>query len=714
MHQRTGSTGRATAVRGLLALVLAVLALAGAGPAAHADGGSVVATQAERLAAELRRTPVYVSPDRPREYPRSLAPEIARIAHRTGVPTYVLALPAGDRTLLARVHDRLGKDGLYVLIGGYGSIDAAAFGVAAPADEAARAALYATPTGAGPLDSFRTFADTVALGPAKAEARAAELDRQYQAHGRPDAYIDSVDRQNQNLLLGMGVVLIPGLVLALGLYLSRPRGPDARVSPGKKPTVSLGKKQSVSLGKKSTGGAGKKKAAAKAPRRRGVLPATAAATVAALLAVVFAAPTVFPETVDGPDLHVTRADLDTRVGEATAALADSPVYQSSWAPDVLTGADRTAILHRMTALKQTGPVYLVITPSTSDDEVGGDAELLLARIHRGTGHDGVYVLLDPADGRIELATFGTGRDAASRFMALPTSVRYPDYRRDGDLQVRPRLERTLDAVAASRPDSGYDKETPETALPPLHDNRLPSLYTSDFGPGLFLGFLGLGVLLLVLWPLIALARRLVRRARSGAAAPGLAAGLAAGVPEPWHQSAEPTARQLRNWAVTDVRALTDRLADTPQDAPDRARAWDCLDAATLLTGGERPHEDAEPGTLVAVVLLAGAGIAALDGHTGTVLCRLNPLHGGATGGRIPAKHADRAHLPRSAKLCLACLTALSGPQAASARTQRLLRLPATAGRGARTDWHQAGPILPAAADGVTALISRARESASVQ
>ncbi|GGV89094.1 hypothetical protein GCM10015535_41960 [Streptomyces gelaticus] len=122
------------------------------------------ATQSERLAEELRKNPVYVSADRPRRLPRSLAPDIAALAERTGVPTYVLALPAGDATLLALVHDRLGAKGLYVLIGDHSSVTASAFGVDVPVEEARRIALYGTPYGAGPLTAFESFVDAIASG----------------------------------------------------------------------------------------------------------------------------------------------------------------------------------------------------------------------------------------------------------------------------------------------------------------------------------------------------------------------------------------------------------------------------------------------------------------------------------------------------------------------------------------------------------------------
>ncbi|MEU3218520.1 hypothetical protein [Streptomyces sp. NPDC006971] len=704
------------------------------------------ATQSERLAQELRKNPVYVSADRPRRLPRSLAPDIAALAQRTGVRTYVLALPAGDAALLALVHDRLGENGLYVLIGDHGSVTASAFGVDVPVEEARRIALYGTPYRAGPLAAFESFVDAVASGHDRAAAKADELHDRHHEDGRPDLYISSTDRQNQNLLLGLAVVVIPGLVLALGIRLSR-RSSDRPQPTGKKmtvgsqaPAVALGDSPPVSLdkgpnsssdksyGKGSNNGSGKATAKPKNParatwpaaRRRGVLPVTAVATVAAAVAVVLAAPTVFPQTVDSPYLDVTQGDLDARVEEVADGLAAGPIYQDPSTADVLTAADLPVIRQRIAELAPKGPVHVLVTPTDSDDESGGDSRVLLARVHQRTGQDGVYVLVDPLSGRIDLDTFGTGQDASRRFMRLPSTVRYPENRDNGDLQVVPRLGQTLDAVAAARPEKGYDSMARDAELPPLRDNRLPGLFSSDFGPGLMLGTMLLGALLLIAWLAIAIARAVLRsrRARTADPSPPQHAG-------PRHATALPSVRQLRAWAAADVRELTGQLAAADQDAPGRTRAWNCLDAAGLLadTDDKRSDEATEAGDLAAVVVLAQAGLAALRGHLHPAVCRLNPLHGEATGGKVPGWLADLGTGPRSARLCPACRDTFHNGGAhrstadRSARermvTERLLRLPGADGR-ARTAWDEAGEVLPAAREGLEALILRARESASVQ
>ncbi len=100
---------------GLTALLLASATLVPApARAAGAPAANRPPAQAAYLADRLRENPVHVSDQLPREVPRSMAPDFARLAERTGVPTYVLVLPhqgGSDEDLLGAVHDRLGRDG---------------------------------------------------------------------------------------------------------------------------------------------------------------------------------------------------------------------------------------------------------------------------------------------------------------------------------------------------------------------------------------------------------------------------------------------------------------------------------------------------------------------------------------------------------------------------------------------------------------------------
>ncbi|MFF2350899.1 hypothetical protein ACFVVL_14070 [Kitasatospora sp. NPDC058115] len=703
-----GGGGTAVAAAPSPTATAAATATATDTPAGRPTDGT---TRSERLAEQLRRNPVYVSAALPRRLPRSLAPEIAALAERTGVPTYVLALPDGDAALLALVHDRLGTDGLYVLIGDHGSITAAAFGVDLPVDDARRISFYGTPRGAGPLAAFENFVDAVASGKDRAAADAEELSNRYHDGDRSDPYISSTDRQNQNLLLGLAVVVLPGLVLALGLGLCLPLRRTGSSGPGNRPAVSLEKPPAV-----------RHRARGPAAARRGLvlLPVTLLATAATVVGVVRVAPAVFPQVVDGPSLNVTRADLDARVDEIAAGLTADPVYQDPSGPDALTAAELPALRQRLAELAPQGPVHVVVTPTGSDDETDQDADLLLALIHERTGRNGVYVLVDPTTGTIDLDSYGTDRDTLRRFARLPAGVRYV-YGNTGGRSVAQRLDQVLDAVAAAGPRPGDDPAERPTTLPPLHDNRLPALFGNDFGTGVGLGVMLLGALLVLGWAALATARAVIRSRRTRAAGPS-----------PQHTTPLPSLRQLRARAGEGVRELSAQLAASQptaaqetaaaQDpAPGRARAWDCLDAAGLLAGGgQRPDapagagEAAEAGDLAAAVVLARAGLAALRGRSHPTVCRLNPLHGEATGGPVPAWFAAGGLGPGSAELCPACRDALRGGAVrVDLARDRLLRLPAADHR-TRTVWDEAGQVLPAAREGIEALILRTRESAGVQ
>ncbi|MFJ5925847.1 hypothetical protein ACIQF6_24885 [Kitasatospora sp. NPDC092948] len=759
---RTRTTGRPatltarTAAGALAALLLlgtatvtvtATVAAADPGPTPSATATGATATgatatggaadsqsRADLLAAELRKNPVYVSAARPRELPRSLAPQIAALAKRTGVPTYVLAVPEPKAAqLLAVVHDRLGENGLYVVIDGYGDVIASAFGIDVPAEDAERIARYSTSYDAAPLARFEAFVDAVTLSKEQAGAKSDELAARYRNVERSDQYISATDRQNQNLVLGIVSVLIPGLLIALGLRFSRrydtpyEEAPSAAGKPAREGRggdggkVDLGKPTAAKTTKttrNAKGAKGAKTAAAvRAARHRGVLTATLLAAVLAVAGVVLAAPKVYPQTVDGPDLAVSQADLDARVDEIAAGLAAGPIYQDPSTPYALTAAELPALRQRIAELAPVGPVHVVVTASTSEDETNHDSRLLLSLIRQRTGQNGVYILIDPSLGRIDLSSYGTDRDVERRFARLDFNIRYP-YGSYDDPKVMPRLGQVLDAVAAAEPRPGDDPVPTEVTLPPLRGNRLPALFTGDFRGGLALGALLLGLVLLAVRIVAAAVRAVLRRRRARSADPS-PAHPAAHAARPRRGTAQPSLRQLRGWAEDDVRALAAALAAAAPDAPGRARAWDCLDAAELLA--DAPHGADEPAGLAAVVVLAQGGLAALHGDLPPTVCRLNPLHGAATGGRVPTWFARIGIGPQSAQLCPDCRDALRAAGAnrrdadPAARLRlvadRQLRLPAPDGHAV---WDEAGSVLSAAREGLDPLVLRARESVSVQ
>lgn len=230
--------GRGRGFAGVLAGLLLVL---GAGPATAEDGE----TQAAYLARQLREDPVYVSDQVPRAVPRSAAGEFARAAERTGVPTYVLVLPnapAFAEQLLAAVRDRLGEDGLYVLIdAGMSWIDAEAYGVDVPVRDATSVTTYELPFDAWPIESFELFVEALTSDDVAERARAAREEYGGGPDGQsptatpeplhhtpeePEIADDEVsitDRKNQSFVTGISLAGLPLLILLVGAYVRRLR-----------------------------------------------------------------------------------------------------------------------------------------------------------------------------------------------------------------------------------------------------------------------------------------------------------------------------------------------------------------------------------------------------------------------------------------------------------------------------------------------------------
>ncbi|MFC4566064.1 hypothetical protein ACFO4E_29770 [Nocardiopsis mangrovi] len=101
--------------------VLAAMAGASAAPAASAATADT-ASPAERIAEELRESPVYVDPAVTSALPEDAQAELTEQIEQTGKPVYVVVVPlvAGDPwngepdQLLGTVHDRVGEDGSYL------------------------------------------------------------------------------------------------------------------------------------------------------------------------------------------------------------------------------------------------------------------------------------------------------------------------------------------------------------------------------------------------------------------------------------------------------------------------------------------------------------------------------------------------------------------------------------------------------------------------
>ncbi|MFF1698275.1 hypothetical protein ACFVXC_32420 [Streptomyces sp. NPDC058257] len=667
-------------------------------------------TQPAALAAILRSDPVYVTDQLPRDIPRSTAPDFAKLAKRTGVPTYVLVLPEqgvdGDR-LLGAVHDRLGRDGLYVLVDDMGVADAAAFGVRAPASDASTVSLYELPYDAGPLLSFERFTDVIAQGPEKAAERAEAAREKSEAadgEGIEKMHIDPVDRDNQSFVTGIALTGVPLLIIGLSPYVRRwwrrrVKGADA--STGVRDATSTGVEDADSI-----------KGSA-APRRLTARRVEASLAVLTAGAIAGGAALLFGQNTSGAAPPPTASDLSSRIQRVADGLSKSgPVYSDPESPRPLDAEQRRELVDRIKEFDR-GPVHVALVPQLSEDESGGEPEIFVEAVRQkmgAKGDRGVYVVADPLGGSIDVVTYDVRIDANHIAFDLPDSIRHGD---DDDRSTDHELGERLDdlmtfldkAPRAERAETsslGMD-DKPE----PIEDNALSPLFSGDFWPGLMVGAIAAGLLFGIVAALLGILRLAVpalRRPRTPSTVSATTSFEAP--PDPSHD-------YLRRTARDELRALAAAFdPDATLSSTVRTRVWDCLDAATLLADRDpdgHVDDDTTPADLAAAIVLARVGRSTLVG-VDKPCCALNPLHGPATGWR-DAQYAAEDQRLRTIPVCAECRV-LVGVQPRLAYTLRLT-LPGT-GRGERVPYEEAPGPLPALANGVPQLIRQVREYAGVQ
>ncbi|MFD3842105.1 hypothetical protein ACFWWC_38520 [Streptomyces sp. NPDC058642] len=677
------------AIRARLLTLLALLALliTPLGTAAQAaPSATSTDTQAAYLAAQLRTDPVYVTDQLPREIPQSTAPDFAKLAQRTGVPTYVLVLPAQATTgsgLLDAVHDRLGKDGLYVLIDESTVTEAEAYGVQAPAEDAATVALYELPYDAGPLRSFERFADAIAQGAEKAAARAESAREKYGAGDEPaDLYIGPSDREDQSTLTGVAITGVPLLMLLLVPYVRRwwRRRPGA--APREQGKQAKGKSKSSGFW---------------------ILTALALATA---VAITLTAPLLFDQTRSSASPPPRAIDLNARLDRVAKGLAEDPVYADPESPRVLDKA-QLAQLHdriaKFSSSKGGGPVFVALVPQIYEDESQGDEEAFTAAVRdKLGGQDGVYIVADPLDGYINVFNHGLALDTYSAFFDLPESISYGDSKADeaDDHLLGERLDDLMVILGkTARTDQPTTPGDPYPVADPIAEDDLRPLYYGEFWSGLFLGVLAALLFFGLAAAVLGIVRVLLRRRN----------------PEPLATStlphvspAAPSLSYLRETAKTESRAMTTAFG-TGETAD--ARSLDRFEATMVLVdeasaaGGSGEDLDVlRPAALVVIIVLARATRAALADEDTTRCCGVNPLHGPAKSSRhvrVSTEGNRRKMLP----LCDRCLN----DTAPNDYPALLLTLPAPDDDSRRTPYYE-DDLLSAAPEGYTKLGRKVRES----
>ncbi|MGW8969868.1 hypothetical protein [Streptomyces platensis] len=521
---------------------LAVLFCAGAVQAApagpHAPGDP---TQYAYLAAQLRESPVHVSDQIPREVPRSTAPAFAREARRLGVPTYVLVLPqssygADADGLLAGVHDRLGRRGLYVALSDSGLDAAQTYGVDLPGTaDAVSESVYAMPYDATPREVFRHFVEVVTSG--QAHQRAEEARAAHEDEGPDDGpglHTDTTERENQSFVTGIAVLGIPLSVLLVTVHALQRRRVRRAAAAGGGARVPTARGGAQGGGKKTGGGKKADKAAGNARQRPGagpgpfprarLLPLMAGAAVLGGL-IAFTASQVFDDTTSGDGSRPTAADLRARVDRVSAGLRRDPLYLDPESRSTLDGAERDRLRKRLRELDV--PVVIAALPTPPDDESGGSTELLAKQVHDRLRRDALMVFADPSTGGIELVNYSPRVDD-SHLVDRPRDLTYTG---PAEEQLGRHLDELLTYIGkAPRAKTGGRPYAPPPADDPVEEKALPGLFTGDFEPGMVIGTFAAGLVFGLVAAARAVVRWLVRRRRP--AAPGAGGGAAPGPRSP--------------------------------------------------------------------------------------------------------------------------------------------------------------------------------------
>ncbi|WP_053619577.1 hypothetical protein [Nocardiopsis sp. NRRL B-16309] len=289
-----------------------------------------------------------------------------------GVPYQVVVTPfagiggmAVSGEMVPALHDRLGTDGIYVLLPPEGRpLEVRAYGVDVPVDAGTRAVDAGLDYDAPAADVARVLAEAMA-DPAVADALEAEAER---AEAAPEAWADFLEdidptRFNGPENLGFLAGTVAGILVTAGgwaVWLALRRG-------------------------------------------RGAVAATTAAGAVALAAAAVVVP--YPYVLDAPvggheipdPLELVRMEepyvVSTgRVEHIAERLAGDPLYVDPLNPQPRDGLEEVAA----TLSDGSVPVYAAVVNLDSDDEAEGDPDILAAALASVAGREGIYLVAGPA------------------------------------------------------------------------------------------------------------------------------------------------------------------------------------------------------------------------------------------------------------------------------------------------------------------------------
>ncbi|MEV3926659.1 hypothetical protein [Actinomadura coerulea] len=236
----------------LLAGLVGAVLLGGPAGAAPLLERSRTDGRADAVAAALRRDPVYVTDHAPRALPPDAAARIKASVARLGVPVYVAVTPVSglgpqnpSESFAALLRDRLGKDGVYIVVppsGGGGEIRQFGAVRGLPLDDAWSAAGSETAYDVGAPELIARFVDIALSGRAR--------ERRDHPRPRPESKVrkaldadDAADRRAARIEWGVfagGTALSGGSILGL-LVGRRVRSARRAAAPKRPPRRSTGK-----------------------------------------------------------------------------------------------------------------------------------------------------------------------------------------------------------------------------------------------------------------------------------------------------------------------------------------------------------------------------------------------------------------------------------------------------------------------------------------
>ncbi|WP_119726794.1 hypothetical protein [Thermomonospora amylolytica] len=143
-------------------VLIAPVFLVGAATPAFAEP---VPGRADLIAERLAEDPVLITDHAPRKIPADAGPRIRAQLARLGVPVYLVVEPSGlpegpegrPDELIPLLHDRLRKDGVYIVTTESGSGAARQYGGSLPVDDAWDAAMFELPYDADVVRYVETF-----------------------------------------------------------------------------------------------------------------------------------------------------------------------------------------------------------------------------------------------------------------------------------------------------------------------------------------------------------------------------------------------------------------------------------------------------------------------------------------------------------------------------------------------------------------------------